>query len=126
MELNQLLEALLIIVIFLIIILIVILKYQKEKISKLNSELEQLKFSKKSGEVKHGKNWEQFVPFMNNFPYNKDNFRFIGTPIDGIVFEDNKIIFVEIKTGESKLSSKQKNVKKIIENKDVEFVEFRY
>lgn len=82
-------------------------------------------FEKQSISVKHGKMAEQFFPFIDTYPYDRHNFRFIGSPIDGIQFEDDKIIFVEFKIGDSKLSEKQKRVKEAIEKKRVEFMEFR-
>ena len=75
--------------------------------------------------VKHGKSFENLFPFMNNYPYESRNFRFIGDPIDGVSFEDNKIIFMEFKTGTSKLSEKQKKIKNLVENKKVEWKEIR-
>jgi len=83
-------------------------------------------FNNKSLVVKHGKHWEQFTPFMNNFPGNKENFRFLGTPIDGVIFDDDEIKFVEIKTGTSRLSEKQQHIKNLVERKKVSWKELRY
>ncbi len=47
-------------------------------------------------------------------------------PIDGVIFGDDMIKFIEIKTGNAQLSSKQKKIKKMIENNQVEFKEVRY
>ncbi len=88
--------------------------------------LTQLNTDYRSMNVKHGKHWEHFVPFMDNFPGNKENFRFLGTPIDGIIFDDEHITFVEVKTGTSKLSEKQEHVKKLVEEKKVRWKELRY
>lgn len=68
---------------------------------------------------------EQFLPFLEEYPYDEQNFRFLGTPIDGIQFEDDKIVFVEFKAGDSKLTEKQKKIKEQVEKKKVEFEEFR-
>lgn len=45
-----------------------------------------LNFQIKSGRVKTGKSLEQFMPFMKDFPYASDDCRFIGMPVDYIVF----------------------------------------
>lgn len=50
----------------------------------------------------------------------------MGMPIDGICFDEDSIKFIEIKTGNSKLSQKQEKIKKMVENKKVEFKEVRY
>lgn len=92
---------------------------------RLASIIESLSFDKKSMSVKYGKMTEQFIPFLDSYPYSKENFRFIGTPIDGVQFEDDKIIFVEFKTGDSRLSARQESIKGLVENKKVEFREVR-
>ncbi len=78
--------------------------------------------------VKHGKSWEHFVPFMQEFEKvaNRENFVFIGMPVDGIAFDENAIKFIEIKTGKSQLSAKQKHIKQLVENKRVEWHELRF
>ncbi|MFA5361475.1 MAG: Holliday junction resolvase-like protein, partial [archaeon] len=91
----------------------------------LKSEVNDLRFSKKSQSVKYGQLTEQWIPFSDKYPYNSQNFRFIGKPIDGISFEDDKIVFVEFKTNTSQLSETQRNVKELVENKKVEWLKFR-
>ncbi len=74
---------------------------------------------------------EQLSPYLPNFPYNPNECRFIGKPIDLIVFKgmDEKDItevkFIEIKSGDAKLSSVEKKLKEAIENKNVSWEEYR-
>ena len=68
---------------------------------------------------------EQFLPFLKHYPYDSQNFRFIGSPIDGIQFNDDKIVFIEFKSADSRMTPKQQNIKKIISEKEVEFQEIR-
>ena len=102
-----------------IIILVFILKkyrymYLKEK------------HSKSSISVKYGKFLEQYMPWIKSiFPYNPEKFKFIGNPIDGILFDDNKIVFVEFKTGKSQLSQSQKKIRFLVKNKKIEWKEIR-
>jgi len=76
-----------------------------------------------------GKFIERFVPFLNKMPYEPSDMHFIGSPIDYIVFEglheDNvqKITFVEVKTGESKLTKREKSLKDAVERKRVSWKE---
>ncbi|MFH1420678.1 MAG: Holliday junction resolvase-like protein [Candidatus Aenigmatarchaeota archaeon] len=81
--------------------------------------------SKQSLSTKYGKMSEQFFPFMKDYPYDTSMFRFLGTPIDGVQFSDDRIVFVEFKTSSSKLSERQKHIKELVDNKKVEFKEFR-
>lgn len=87
-------------------------------------KLRQISFDKRSLSTKYGKMTEQFLPFLSVYPYNPSNFRFIGSPIDGLQFEDDKIIFVEFKTGNSVLSKKQEKIKKLVLQKNIEWQEF--
>ena len=116
-------EILTLILLVVCIILIIVLKNLRNKYNLQQNIHEGLKHDYKSMYVKHGKSFENLFPFMNNYPYDSRNFRFIGDPIDGISFEDNKIVFMEFKTGTSKLSEKQKKIKDIVENKKVEWKE---
>lgn len=70
-----------------------------------------------------GKVTEQLLPFSEQMSlFNPRDVRFIGSPIDLIVFdgaEEKKdeinIVFIEVKTGTSALSKRQKSIKEAIE-----------
>jgi len=82
-------------------------------------------FAKNSLSSKYGKMTEQFMPFLKDYPYDPQNFRFLGTPVDGVQFEDNKIIFVEFKSSNSQLSPRQRQIAELVWQKRVEFEEHR-
>ena len=92
---------------------------------KLRERIQDLESEKQSMAVRYGKMTEQFIPFLKNYPYRGENFRFIGTPVDGIQFEDDKIVFIEFKTGKSELSEAQKRVRNLIHKGKVYFEEVR-
>ncbi|MFH2105363.1 MAG: Holliday junction resolvase-like protein [Parcubacteria group bacterium] len=91
----------------------------------LRQKYQVLQHSKKSQSSRYGKMTEQFLPFLDDYPYDPGNFRFLGTPIDGVQFEDDKVVLVEFKTAQSQLSTKQKNVRRLVEEGKVEFEEHR-
>lgn len=74
---------------------------------------------------------ENLAPFLPNFPYKPNECSFLGKPIDFLVFKgsDNKniseVIFVEVKSGNSKLSQHEKSLKETIEKKRVRWEEYR-
>ncbi len=74
---------------------------------------------------------EQLAPYLPDFDYLPTECRFIGKPIDFLVFKGmdekkiNEVVFVEVKSGNSKLSDQEKNLKDTIEKKKVKFVEYR-
>ena len=80
---------------------------------------------KKSSEVRLGKMAENMAPFFKEWPYDPNNFRFLGNPVDGIQFDNDAITFVEIKTGKARLVASQKKVKELVTNGKVKFVTFR-
>jgi len=79
----------------------------------------------RSKSVIMGKVTEHLVPYMPDFKYNPKDVRFIGSPIDLIIFDGldegniRKIVFAEIKTGKASLSEREKKVKKAVESKMV-------
>ena len=85
----------------------------------------------RSRSVLGGQFAENLSPYLPNFPFNPSECKFVGKPIDFIVFKglDNKqteeIIFVEVKTGKSKLSGTEKHIKEVIQNKKVKWMEYR-
>ncbi len=74
---------------------------------------------------------ENLAPYLPGFLYLPTECKFIGKPIDFIVFKGmdkkkiNEVIFVEVKSGDAKLNSQEKNLKEVISKKKVKFEEYR-
>tara|TARA_Y100000310_G_C20061261_1_gene525084 strand:+ start:21 stop:467 length:447 start_codon:yes stop_codon:yes gene_type:complete len=74
---------------------------------------------------------EQLAPYLPEFKFNPNDCKFLGKPIDFIVFKENipgeisEVVFVEVKSGKSKLSSKEKKLKEVIEKGKVRWEEYR-
>jgi predicted Holliday junction resolvase-like endonuclease len=85
----------------------------------------------RSRAVVAGKVSEHLAPYLPVFPYNPRDARFIGSPIDFIVFdgaddgEVEEIVFLEVKTGNSGLSSRQRRIRAAIEEGRVVWRELR-
>lgn len=67
---------------------------------------------------------EQYQALMNNYPYNRSSFRFIGDPVDGIQFEEDKILFVRFKTGKTPRTPEQNHLKNLVATGQVGWFEF--
>ncbi|WP_433011774.1 Holliday junction resolvase-like protein [Treponema pectinovorum] len=87
---------------------------------------------KRSKAIISGFAFEQVAPFLPNFPCKSYDCRFIGKPVDfiafsGVTLEDeiSEIVFIEVKTGNSKLSKHEKQIKSCIEQGKVRYVEYR-
>lgn len=87
----------------------------------------------RSARTLSGKTLEKLVPFLERFNHDPHDVRWIGDPIDLIVFdgysdsgrkEIDKITFVEVKSGGSNLHSGQKNIRDAIEKKKIKWEEF--
>lgn len=103
-----------------------------DKFDEVSRELEEsneqyvaLLHQKKSSEVRLGKIAENMAPFVEDWPWEPNQFRFLGSPIDGINFSLDEITFVEIKSGKSRLSLTQKHIKNLIKMGKVKFATFR-
>jgi hypothetical protein len=78
-----------------------------------------------------GKVHEQLIPYLPAFPYNPKDVRFLGSPIDLVVFDGlaegrlRRIVFVEVKTGRSGLTSRERWVREVIQDREVEWAELR-
>ena len=85
----------------------------------------QLRSKIRSMSTKHGMMAEQFLPYYKDFPGDPQKFKFLGAPVDGILFEEDKIVIIEFKTGKSQLSATQRRIRKLIKEGKVYFKEIR-
>ena len=81
--------------------------------------------------VTAGKVHEQLVPYLPDFPFNPKDVRFLGTPVDLVVFDGlaegqvRRVVFVEVKTGNAGLTGRERQVRDVIEARDVAWAELR-
>ena len=85
----------------------------------------------KSRAVLSGNFSEQLAPYLPDFPYNANEVKFLGKPVDFIAFKglDNKkideVVFVEVKSGKAKMNGTEKSLEEAIKKKKVKFEEYR-
>jgi predicted Holliday junction resolvase-like endonuclease len=78
-----------------------------------------------------GKVYEQLVPYLPDFPFNPKDVRFLGSPVDFVVFDGlsdgqvSRVVFVEIKTGAAELSGRERRVRDAVREGRVEWQELR-
>ncbi len=119
---------LLLFVIFLLLLLII---FQQISMSRKLKKVRQDAL-KRSTAVKGGQLAEQLAPFLPNFPCNPADAHFLGQPIDYIAFPGlcekgtaDEILLIEVKTGTSQLSQREKSIKEAIESGKIRYVEYR-
>lgn len=82
---------------------------------------------KKSSETRLGQISEHLIPMLDGNRHNPKDMHFLGNPVDYVVFDLDlgKIVFLEVKSGNSKASKRQKTIKNIIKMGRVEYEELR-
>jgi predicted Holliday junction resolvase-like endonuclease len=108
--------------------------WQDQETRKWQSDIEQARKNavSQSRAVLGGKFTEQMVPFFPDFKYDPTEVRFIGSPIDMVVFpglakgDPEEIVILEVKTGKSaQLTAAQKKIRQLIEDGMVRWDEVR-
>ena len=101
------------------------LREEHKLLEELQGKYATLMNQKKSSEVRLGQIGEHIAPFLHDWPWESKDFRFLGNPIDGIQFNENEVIFVEIKTGKSQLSKNQRVIRDLIKEGKIRWAVFR-
>lgn len=85
----------------------------------------------RSQAITAGKVHEQLIPYLPLFPYNPKDVRFLGSPVDLVVFDGlaagcvQRIVFLEVKTGSAGLTPRERSVRDAVQNYEVEWAELR-
>ena len=86
---------------------------------------------RQSRAVTTGKIAEQLVPHFPSFPFNPREARFLGSPVDFVVFDGledggvRQVVFVEVKTGGAVLNGRERLVREAVRAGRVEWLEIR-
>ena len=87
---------------------------------------------RRSKAVISGQVVEQLAPLLPDFPCDLKDAKFLGQPIDYVAFVSDKktnlideVLFIEVKTGGSTLSPREKSLKKAVQQGRVRYVEWR-
>ena len=81
--------------------------------------------------IVRGQIYEQLVPYLPGFHFNPKDAQFLGRPVDFVVFDGldegelRRIVFVEVKTGGAKLTTRERLVRNAIREGNVEWAEIR-
>jgi len=87
---------------------------------------------KRSQSVILGKVTEHLIPYLPKFNYNPKDVRFLGDPIDLIIFDGlndgfvKEIVFVEVKTGDAaRLKRSQEDLRDAIRGRPIKWIKMR-
>lgn len=83
---------------------------------------------KRSQSVTKGKVTEHLIPYFPDFPYNPKDARFLGSPVDLVVFDGlsdgpvREVVFIEVKTARSpSLSRREREVRDCVQDRRVSY-----
>jgi predicted Holliday junction resolvase-like endonuclease len=85
----------------------------------------------RSQAVTAGKIYEQLVPYLPGFGFNPKDARFLGSPVDLVIFdglsegEVRRVLFMEVKAGGSQLTTRERGVRDAVRSGRVEWTELR-
>jgi predicted Holliday junction resolvase-like endonuclease len=86
---------------------------------------------RRSQAVTAGKVHEQLIPYLPVFPFNPKDVRFLGSPIDLVVFDGlaegqlRRVVFLEVKTGGAGLTNRERCIRDVIQAGEVDWAELR-
>ena len=81
--------------------------------------------------ITRGQMYEQLVPYLPEFQFNPKDAQFLGRPVDFVVFDGldegelRRIVFVEVKTGGARLTTRERLVRDAIHGGRVEWTQIR-
>jgi predicted Holliday junction resolvase-like endonuclease len=74
---------------------------------------------------------EQLLPYLPDFPFDPKDVRFLGSPVDLIIFDGlnagqlQRIVMVEVKTGASALTGRERQIRNVVQQGLVSWEELR-
>ncbi|HMV35211.1 MAG TPA: Holliday junction resolvase-like protein [Turneriella sp.] len=104
---------------------------QKEAEWGQSAEAERRQALAKSRQVIGGSFSEQLAPYLPDFPFDPTEARFIGKPVDFVVFRGlaagavEELVFVEVKSGKSRLNRNESSIRHAVAAGRVSFFEYR-
>lgn len=97
------------------------LQSTKAELEEMTEKFEKSRGKQISERVRLGQTAENFAAFHEQFPYNRKDTKALFQPVDLICFEEDEIIFIDVKTGNSQLSKKQRKIRDNIKAGKVRF-----
>lgn len=74
---------------------------------------------------------EQLLPILPDFPFNPKDARFLGSPVDLVIFDGldagqlQRIVFLEVKTGGAGLTARERQLRDVVRAGKVSWQEMR-
>lgn len=96
-------------------------KNLQEELKTAIGNFEKVRGKQISERVRLGQVGENFAAFHDQFPYDRKQVKALFQPIDLIYFGQDEIVFIDVKTGDSKLNKKQRIIRDNINKGNIRF-----
>lgn len=90
-------------------------------LDEMTKKFEESRGKQISERVRLGQVGENFAAFHDQFPYDRSQVKALFQPVDLIYFGDDEVVFIDVKTGGSNLSKKQRQIRDNIKAGNVRF-----
>lgn len=108
------------------LLLLFLVIHYKRSLDALYDALDEERSRQRSLSTVYGRISEQWFPLMDRYPYDARGFRFLGAPVDGIQFEEDRIVFCEFKANRSDLTPEQRRIRQLVQSGRVYWEEFYF
>jgi len=105
-----------------VLALVVTVRIYNDRLDRLREELRSVASSRQSLAASHDRLTAQWAPLLSRYPYDPRRFRFVGSPVDGVQFEEDRVVFVEFTEGVD-LGPEQQRVRDLVRAGRVEWLE---
>lgn len=97
------------------------IKGLQTQLNDMTCKFEESRGKQISERVRLGSVSENLIAFTEHFPYDRSKVKALFQPIDLIYFGEDEIVFIDIKSGGSTLSTKQRGLRDLIREGNVKF-----
>lgn len=81
-----------------VLLFVIAIRYHREAMAKRDADLAWANEERRRLQAERGRWGEPWAPLLSGYPYDPRRFRFVGSPVEGVQFEDDRIVFVSLGT----------------------------
>lgn len=81
--------------------LVLVIRYHRDRMEALRDELREAASTRRRSAEAQARQAQQWAPLLAQYPFDARKFRWVGGPIDGVQFEDDRVALI-VFTGEGR------------------------
>lgn len=103
-----------------VLALVLVVRHHRDAVGRLREELDWAAAERRRLVTERNGWSDQWAPLLSAYPYDPRRFRFLGAPVEGVQFEDDRVVFVSLGRAPSEGAER---VKELVRAGRVEFHE---